>query len=127
PIEILISAFKQRVLMPCADSAARILAVLAVERIGGVQSFDDFAERHEPLIVLIRVVAQADVDLRRAPVWILERKRDASARIGHLSWIVGNRLGPPARRNCWFAVDSELRPLALDDPEEAGVVEVARG
>jgi len=74
PIEKRIAAVEQRLLLAGANPAAGGLAVLAVEGVGDVHALNHFAERDEPLFVLIRVVAQADVDLRRTPIGYGERK-----------------------------------------------------
>src|SRR5438309_2272727 len=111
-IEICVAAVEQPLLLAGADAAAGGFAVLAVQRVGDGHPLDDFAERHEALLVLVRVVAQADVDLRRPPVGDGEREGDAASRHRLSARIVGDGLLAPRRRYRRILVDPELRPLA---------------
>src|SRR4029079_5246251 len=90
-----VAAVASRVRAAAADAAARALAVLAVERVGDFHTLDDLAERHAALGVLIRVVAQADIDLRRTPTWNRKSERDPAASVRLFRRVVGDGPRPP--------------------------------
>ena len=86
--------------------------------------FYDFAERNESLLVLVRVVAKADVHLRRAAVGHRKRECHTPARHGLTARVIGNCALAPALRNDRIAVDPELRPLAFHHSKEARIIEI---
>src|SRR5215469_9947457 len=120
-IHISIPSLKHLVLVARPHPAAGVFAVPAVELLYDIPPFHYFAERSEGRLRIIHrgVVAQIDVNLRRARSRPGIGKGDIAWQIVNLQRVVRNRLVAPLLRHLGITSDSKLNPASRNHTEES--------
>ena len=118
----------ERTLFPLTHTAARVLAVAAVQTVQDIHPLNDGSQHSEWFNVIAHVVGEIHIDLRVACIRVSRsfiRKRVGAAPIVGTRWVVGEIPRLPRRVHRRVAVQSPLHDVIGAYPMKARVIVVA--
>src|SRR5215467_5517555 len=121
-VEIRVAFLEQLSLLSRTHAATRSFAVACVQLVDDAHAFYDLAKWREAHRVEARLIARADVNLRRTSVWAGHSKRERPSHVAFLHGIVGEPFVLPNLRNHGIAPNAELRESPGNHAEEPRII-----